>query len=574
MGKGWEPSSVKMVDWFEPRQLMKTALDVMFSTTLSRHADNRRAQALTPAPRQFLDYSTEDYRDKEGCFWFDYVADCGDGGNSTYMVASAVAAAECQGLPRGRLLVFGGDCVYPTASPLEYDTRLVAPYQAAMPNVPDSSTDVLAIPGNHDWYDSLSSFIRLFCSEDQFAGWKTKQTRSYFAAKLPAGWWLLGVDVALSHDIDLLQLRAFIELSEKFGPADRVILCCPEPFWIAEERDRAHAARLSKTNLRKLVDGLGQRLQVTIAGDLHHYRRYSNSEGSHRITCGTGGAFLHPTHDRIPKLLAEGYKRGPVTFPSERTSRFLTWRNVFFFFKNPSFGVLTGLLYMMIAWGLGTSVGEQFAGGVTIPEVGNLPANEYWSIAGALGHAALINEVSMGFVLAMVLGFVAFADDRYKRFKWPAGILHATFHLFAAVVVYWIAARLCLYYFHFRPKSSEQYVVSGAIMLLAGWGLGSLIMGIYLWLSLNLFGQHANEAFSALKIQDWKGFLRLRITPQGALDIHFIGIPKVPRKWRKNPVPQGPKWVPADRRGKCKIFDRVTCPARENDIALKQTSGL
>ena len=45
----------------------------------------------------------------------------------------------------------------------------------------------------------------------------------------------------------------------------------------------------------------------------------------------------------------------------------------------------------------------------------------------------------------------------------------------------------------------------------------------------NLFGAYTDQAFSALRIQDFKHFLRFRIRPGGALDIYAIGIDRVPR---------------------------------------------
>lgn len=50
-------------------------------------------------------------------FWFDFMADTGDGGNSTYAVARLLAQpslkVKCGGskkfLPRGALLLIGGD---------------------------------------------------------------------------------------------------------------------------------------------------------------------------------------------------------------------------------------------------------------------------------------------------------------------------------------------------------------------------------------------------------------------------------------------------------------------------------
>ncbi len=42
-------------------------------------------------------------------------------------------------------------------------------------------------------------------------------------------------------------------------------------------------------------------------------------------------------------------------------------------------------------------------------------------------------------------------------------------------------------------------------------------MGVYLWMSVNLFLAHSNEAFGSLALPDWKNFLRLRIGADGKL---------------------------------------------------------
>lgn len=59
-------------------------------------------------------------------------------------------------------------------------------------------------------------------------------------------------------------------------------------------------------------------------------------------------------------------------------------------------------------------------------------------------------------------------------------------------------------------------------------------MGFYLFISLNIFGRHDNEAFSALRIQDYKNFLRLHINKSGKLTIFPIKLERVPRKWKLN----------------------------------------
>lgn len=56
------------------------------------------------------------FREKDD-FWFDFMADTGDGGNSSYSIARLLAQPKLhvkdgdsvQALPRGNLLLIGGD---------------------------------------------------------------------------------------------------------------------------------------------------------------------------------------------------------------------------------------------------------------------------------------------------------------------------------------------------------------------------------------------------------------------------------------------------------------------------------
>ena len=53
-------------------------------------------------------------------------------------------------------------------------------------------------------FDSASTFCRYFVhpSRDPFLGASAPQDRTYFAARLPHRWWLLGLDFATGTDID------------------------------------------------------------------------------------------------------------------------------------------------------------------------------------------------------------------------------------------------------------------------------------------------------------------------------------------------------------------------------------
>ncbi|MGH3604617.1 MAG: hypothetical protein ACRDQI_11405, partial [Pseudonocardiaceae bacterium] len=75
-----------MVRWLDPHQLIDTAVRVLLSGMFSSYADNRESQEREPA--------TVPDRSGEADLWLDYVADVGDGWNSTYTVARLLATEE------------------------------------------------------------------------------------------------------------------------------------------------------------------------------------------------------------------------------------------------------------------------------------------------------------------------------------------------------------------------------------------------------------------------------------------------------------------------------------------------
>src|ERR1043165_3900864 len=231
----------KMVGWYDPAQLLDTAGKTVISTIVGENAAPPLPNAsLTHQP--IFDYSTElpahghglrSTEDPRQEIWLDYVADAGDGWNSTATIARCVASGIMpkgfEGRARGGdILILGGDEIYPTAGRRGYEERLVEPYRraaAAAGLTPAAYREgdpvdlreyphIFAIPGNHDWYDSLFAFRYLFCApyfnERVFAnGWRTRQRRSYFALKLPFDWWVFGLDFQLTHNLDWAQQEYF-----------------------------------------------------------------------------------------------------------------------------------------------------------------------------------------------------------------------------------------------------------------------------------------------------------------------------------------------------------------------------
>lgn len=561
-----------MVGWYNPRQLIRTGIEVIVSTVFGKHSDSRRLDAFA-SDQPFIDYRKQKYLNGDGSFGFDYVADTGDGWNPTYAVAYALAQPaltppKYPPLPRGKLLIFGGDLVYPYPTRDLYQNRLVAPYALAGQIHRDESVEVLAIPGNHDWYDSLVNFKKLFCTQDKFGSRQTRQTRSYFAARLPGNWWLLGVDVQLEGDIDEPQFKFFCNVVDNDIRDDNlVILCIPEPIW-HQRWERSDTSSNTHTLLENLEQRIGKKLRISIAGDLHHYQRHSTKDNRHLVTCGTGGAFLHPTH-KMPTDPTMHFSH-EKSFPKIDVSRKLTFWNLRFVTRNPMFGIVTATAYLLAAWQNGLAVGECFGldsdpDRICIKEMGRLGLSNWWDAITAGAHSALLNPTGLALYGFIFAGFIFFADKRSTWFRYIVGTLHSTVHIIAGFLIYWFGAYVTVTLAELTPKSIPQYLLTGSIIIILAWILGSIILGVYLLISLNIFGMHRTEAFSSLRIQDWKGFLRFRIDNEG-LHMRFIGFNKVPRQWDVVTLRNGHKILkpayPSSLVGE--VRDQIDIPMQQN----------
>ncbi len=495
-----------MVGWFDPGPLLVTGFDVAISTLFGRHSDYRLLEALAAGSSdEIYDYSRlgEIPRDE---LWLDYIADTGDGWNSTYAIAywssrPNLTVTTSYGARfdtrTGDLLIFGGDQVYPAASHRGYQERLVKPFETARNYSREPEPHVFAIPGNHDWYDSLVSFSRLFCSGRWFQGWRTRQKRSYFALKLPQRIWLIGADVQLGSDIDALQIEYFKKVAAQMETGDRIIICLAEPHWVYATAYENLDPEYNENNLRyfeKVLQRKGASIVAYVAGDLHHYRRHANAEGAQKITAGGGGAFLHPTHAPDASKLDGGFDLQSA-YPPESTSRRLTWRNLLFPFINPKFGLAMGSLYFLLGY--------------------------FWN----QGRGVLLGP------LILILGFILFTDTHSLWYKRLAGTTHGLAHAAAAWVLLSVTRALVASLGLNHPLAVEAF--NGAFMFATGGLIGPFLMGVYLLISLNVFGRHSNEAFSALRIEDYKNFLRLHIAKDGSLTILPIGIARVPRRWKE-----------------------------------------
>jgi hypothetical protein len=104
--------------------------------------------------------------------WIDWVADTGDDRDVSQAVGRMVFGeytidddGQTITLPRGDILLFGGDTAYPVATADEIHSRLLQPWNEVLRESVDvrkTPRVLLGIPGNHDWYDGLDGFARFF----------------------------------------------------------------------------------------------------------------------------------------------------------------------------------------------------------------------------------------------------------------------------------------------------------------------------------------------------------------------------------------------------------------------------
>jgi hypothetical protein len=572
------PARARMTRWYSVPRLASIGVRVAVSTVFGEFADRRDSLAaervIGPAA---LDASYNYVDVQSGSdFWFDFVADNGDGWDSTYAVARMLAApsltiADCADgpLPRGRLIVMGGDQVYPTPSEEDYSTKLVEPFrEASRSNAqswPTPSPDLYAIPGNHDWYDGLSAFLNLFCWRQlpaamatarqggKIGGWQTQQTRSYFALALPHDWWLWGVDIQLTNYIDQQQINFFDHVARHWmAPGSRLILCAGVPDWVYVNPREPHGSFSHFSYVESLVTHAqrGHRLCLVLTGDSHHYSRYMEGD-RHYITAGGGGAFLHPTH-QLPSVndfpwdwpapgqvaippppappgqkpppryrrtftLAKSPHEEPRVFPSQARSRGLAWRNLAFAAFNWDFALAVGCICAIFAWILDANARFE---GSSLPQA-LLKAGSFWPALCAYLKLVVASPWPTLLVLSAAAGYCYFADFRTGAERLLAGALHA-FAQAAAVVAITITLPFWAPYAH----TSVGLIIWVGVL---GGVIAATIMGVYLLICLNVFGKHWNEAFSALRIVDYKNFLRLRIGADGALTIYPVGLTNVPR---------------------------------------------
>jgi hypothetical protein len=603
----------KQVSWFDTRQLLATGSQSLAASIIGSMSGRRELMAaLEPKIGKPFDYSGQEE------LWLDYIADTGDGWNATTSVAWLAGRdgivldpggrpteqpipKDCltEGmpepqenellLPAGQLLLLGGDEVYPTASPDNYKHRFTDPLRCAR-WFQAGGRHVYSIPGNHDWYDGLTSFIRLFCQSEHarrwFGAWQAQQRRSYFSIKLPHNWWLWGVDMALEDDLDPPQYDYFREQAQALEKGDRLILSVPTPTWLrhpvglVKEEDSALSRTSDKLDLiMRLPDKVGKDVDIplVLTGDLHYYARHEaklEHGKRHYIVCGLGGAFGLGTL-LVPKRLKVQDAADPAkvadlkqSFPDREESVKLR-RGVWKFpLKNPAFTMALTGCQALILW-LMSAAQPNWIEQIAVP---TRPFGQLCVLIGQVASAAFVRPSLLLWLLILILGFGLFASNRrppgsppwVNWAAWGMGIAHGLLQILGSLVCVWLAAQTIAQFgfFGFADEWKALQVSLGdkwATLLIAApisYFYCGFLFGGYLWLAHKALKLHDQEVFSAQALEDHKGFLRMHFSREG-LRIYPVGLNRHVAEWRGAP---GVK-LETLRAGVFRKVQKVTIPA-------------
>jgi len=459
--------------------------------------------------------------------WIDYVADTGDDAAVSGVVADLLFReyeVEVEGetvvLPRGDVLLFGGDTAYPVATEIEILNRVCVPFNRVLQNRQDGRPRVLlGIPGNHDWYDGLDGFSRMFRARagrldrastlppdaddlpgtaaeletdrggrfgylaewvEAFTvgkyvnkrpalpllGYQTVQKASYFCLRLAPDLDLWAVDRQLRR-IDYQQYNFFMA-QRAARPAAGQMVMLPDPAYAFLE------PYVGMQTLEDLDVDLERDGVFVVAGDIHHYCRQEVGNSVH-MTAGGGGAFLHPA-----RINRRGFDPPAAEFPGPRS---------------------TMALALQVPW--------QIAAGRAgfIVHVAILLLYLPILIGHVLGNASVEVSVGVGVLATVVCALLG-------------GWRQAKAHIIGGL------ALLCGLWVGAVPVMAEALIAwlgGDALSPTAQVGLGLLLsvypatlgFGAFLMV-LTIVGLEQNQAFSTLAHPGYKHVVRMRVRRDGS----------------------------------------------------------
>jgi hypothetical protein len=466
--------------------------------------------------------------------WIDYVSDTGDDVSVSRAVARLLfreyelpdpdRPGELLLAPRGDVLIFGGDTAYPVATAKEITNRVLVPFNQVLEEVGDDRRRVLlGIPGNHDWYDGLDGFGRMFRrrhhDEDDehrpsvvgissrmlqhYAEWAREfvrgghiekpralvlsgyvpvQNASYFVLPLTQRVHVLAVDRQL-RSVDRRQRRFFAEWGERYPDVNPWVLL-PDPVYRFGGPSRTGTAMV-----RALGLDFDARSHFMLSGDVHHYQRLELERTLH-VTAGGGGAFLHPAH-----IARAGRLSPAIEWPEAAQCRALLGQVPWKVARGRS-GFLPHLalaLLFLPAMNVGVRLYEELGLMLTAPIAITLVTTFIYALIGGVRRRPRQ-------VLPIALG---------------AGALTALIPVLAS-----LGLTELLRQFQVTPSLWLMAISTFVIAVFAG----AFVFGAYLAVLTRLGLEHT-QAFTALDHPGFKHFLRLRVrADQRGIDLWCVGL--------------------------------------------------
>lgn len=491
-------------DWMtpdEPQDLLKRISDVL--------GGNAQAKTLTEAVDRDV--------------YIDYVADTGDDVSVSRAVARLIFSSyelpdpdrpgQYLVAPRGDILLFGGDTAYPVATAQELMNRVVAPWNQVLQALPDDGRPrvLLGIPGNHDWYDGLDGFGRMFRRPASgfsaspsatsispgmldlygewareflrggtvekpaalvLAGYTPVQNASYFVLPLAPTIEMLAVDRQLTS-ADSRQKDFLRDYYRTHSDASTFVVL-PDPVYAFGDPSATGTQMVESVQL-----DLVSRETFILTGDIHHYERLEAGKVLH-VTAGGGGAFLHPA--RIASGGLSPAVRWPGVAQSRKLLRQVPWK---LFLGSAGFLPHLGFLALFV---LAYFVGQELA-----------------RHTGLVVSGSILTTLFVGGVYAFIGGVTR------KLSVLPIALV-------AALVTVLLSAGTI----EFLSEALERFGTTKPLRLLLSAGTfamgvcaGTFVFGGYLSL-LTRLGYENTQAFTVLDHPGFKHFVRLRVRADGS----------------------------------------------------------
>jgi hypothetical protein len=566
----------------------------------SSHDDLRQKYVKV---KKTFDLSKNHHPDDD--FWFDFVADTGDSFNGSYSINSLLSSTISgpsfpNPLPAGSTIVHGGDLAYPWPQRHEMWNRFVLPleYSAPLPtthNPPKRS--IFVVPGNHEWDDGLATFDSLIVNElTSIGSISVPQKSSYFALKLPRGWWVFGVDSSdndgLETDIDDAQYNYFLTVyKNEVQDGDSIVMVnhVPEYFWnycLGFEKGRRFCA---------LREALGDNFAVQMSGDMHFYKRYvkkDKDDGRQYIICGGGGGFGHSTSNPVSDKTVCNYPftTGPTQeelvlqtdypLPSE-SNRYFNMN--IFAFRHWGMSKMIAFFYLMMAASTDTNRAPTLRVDDSVRFIWLLRELVVESVSVFSGNFYPFLGFAVMFIIHWIFSTANSSGGKIFFVKaFCFSLSHSLAHLCLCSVLCCNVMLIWEYVLGNSLREGDELwevTLRRSLFLFSVWALGGLLghgvtMG-YFWASYNFLDFHWNESYSAVRDEDHKNFLRCRVKRDGSLEINVVGVDKTPKRWKQNDVnavKKGePRLIPQGKtrylRGKqdliCKLVETVVVERKD-----------